>query len=105
MIVWAGDFNQSMLGPNLTGSTSGRQQVAAAFKALNLVAWNANEPHSKPGMGAIDLICGPDLVGHRVSSRSQCTKTAGSSRTTSATWSSSDLARAISAVRLVSTPS
>lgn len=61
MLVWAGDFNQSLSGPNLTGSRAGREGVSSALERLDLVPWNANSPHSKSGMCTIDLICGPSL--------------------------------------------
>ena len=61
MIIWAGDFNQSLVGRNLTGSKSGREQLSSALKHLDLVAWNSNAPHSRTDMCAIDLVCGPDV--------------------------------------------
>jgi hypothetical protein len=60
-LIWAGDFNQSLVGPNLTGSKTGRDQLTTALRRLDLVAWNSDSPHSKSGMRAIDLACGPDL--------------------------------------------
>ena len=61
IVIWAGDFNQSLSGPNLTGSTLGRRQLRAGLARLNLTAWNGGAPHAKAGMSAIDLICGPEL--------------------------------------------
>lgn len=34
------------------------RDVGAAVDALGLVAWNADAEHAKPGLCAIDLICG-----------------------------------------------
>jgi hypothetical protein len=61
MIIWAGDFNQSLVGRNLTGSKRAREQLSSALKRLDLVAWNSNAPHSSPDMCAVDLVCGPNV--------------------------------------------
>jgi hypothetical protein len=58
-VLWAGDFNQSLDGPNLTGTKSGRDLVEQALDRLGLVAWNRGSPHALAGMCAIDLFCGP----------------------------------------------
>lgn len=58
-VVWAGDFNQSLVGANYGGSTAGRTALRAAFAGLGFTAWNAGSPHAKAGMSAIDLVCGP----------------------------------------------
>lgn len=58
-VVWVGDFNQSVQGANFGGSTQRRDLLTCTLKFLNMVAWNANAAHAKPGMYAIDLICGP----------------------------------------------
>jgi endonuclease/exonuclease/phosphatase family metal-dependent hydrolase len=63
LIVWAGDFNQSLRGPNWGGSTTGREALSRCLTELGMVAWNAGAQHARDGMCAIDLICGPaDLV-------------------------------------------
>jgi endonuclease/exonuclease/phosphatase family metal-dependent hydrolase len=58
-LIWAGDFNQTLSGPNYGGSNEGRKLLAEALAELNLVAWNHESAHAKPPMHAIDLICGP----------------------------------------------
>jgi hypothetical protein len=58
LVIWAGDFNQSLVGPNWTGSTAGRALLVDALRGLGLTAWNAESPHAKTGMRAIDLVCG-----------------------------------------------
>jgi endonuclease/exonuclease/phosphatase family metal-dependent hydrolase len=58
--LWAGDFNQTLEGPNLgVGSTRGRQQLEEALTRLGFAAWNRHQPHGLPGLATIDLICGP----------------------------------------------
>ena len=59
LLIWAGDFNQSLAGPNWGGSAEKRALLADALARLDFDAWNKNEPHARPGMCAIDLICGP----------------------------------------------
>lgn len=58
-VLWAGDFNQSLEGPNLVGSAQGRALLEAALGHLGLVAWNRAAGHAKDGLCAIDLVCGP----------------------------------------------
>lgn len=59
ILIWAGDFNQSLAGPNLTGSRRGRVALLAALDRLGLQAWNADSPHARSGLSTIDLVCGP----------------------------------------------
>lgn len=58
-IVWAGDFNQQVHGPERGGSRARREALVGALTSLGLIAWNGAEAHAVPGMHAIDLICGP----------------------------------------------
>jgi endonuclease/exonuclease/phosphatase family metal-dependent hydrolase len=58
-LLWAGDFNQSLEGPNATGSRVGRTLVEACLTRLGMHAWNRNAPHAVDGLSAIDIICGP----------------------------------------------
>jgi hypothetical protein len=58
-LIWAGDFNQTLSGPNYGGSKQGRQLLSDALEELDLVAWNQGSSHAKPAMHAIDLICNP----------------------------------------------
>ena len=59
ILVWAGDFNQSLDGPVRGASQKGREAVQACLDELGLTAWNATAPHAREGLCAIDLICGP----------------------------------------------
>lgn len=59
-LVWAGDFNQSLEGPNATGSRAGRTLLDACLTRLGLSAWNRSASHALDGLSAIDLICGPE---------------------------------------------
>jgi hypothetical protein len=59
VLIWAGDFNQSLDGPNLVGSRSGRLLLRGALDHLGFTAWNQSEHHANTGLSAIDLICGP----------------------------------------------
>lgn len=58
-VIWAGDFNQTLSGPNYGGRTSCRNELEAALASVGMRAWNRDEAHASPGMCAIDLICGP----------------------------------------------
>lgn len=56
-VIWAGDFNQSLFGPNTGGSTTRRKMLNAALRD-GLVPFNAELPHICAGLSTIDLICG-----------------------------------------------
>ncbi len=58
-VLWAGDFNQRLEGPNYGGRTSSRTELESALSALRMQAWNRLSGHAQPSMCAIDLICGP----------------------------------------------
>jgi endonuclease/exonuclease/phosphatase family metal-dependent hydrolase len=58
VLVWAGDFNQTLAGPNHGGSAARREALQRALDELGLVAWNA-AADGTDGLHAIDLICGP----------------------------------------------
>lgn len=58
-LIWAGDFNQSVVGYNGTGTTMGRFLLQDSLDELGLDAWNMGTEHRRPGMSTIDLICGP----------------------------------------------
>lgn len=62
LIVWAGDFNQTLTGPCRSGSLAKRQRLASALARLGFEAWNRDVAHARPGLRAIDLICGPKEV-------------------------------------------
>lgn len=57
-VLWAGDFNQPLEGPNAGFSNQNRDAVEGALDALGLVAYNRRLAHAKDGCFAIDLICG-----------------------------------------------
>lgn len=59
LVVWVGDFNQSLAGPNVVGSKQGRDAVNNALDDLGMKAWNAHAPHACADLHTIDLICGP----------------------------------------------
>lgn len=58
VLVWAGDFNQSLAGPTHGGSEVRRRLLREALEALDLEAWNADTAHACEGGRAIDLLCG-----------------------------------------------
>jgi hypothetical protein len=59
VIIWAGDFNQTVSGPHRSGSKAKRAALLQAFQELGFAAWNGDARHAAPGLHAIDLICGP----------------------------------------------
>jgi endonuclease/exonuclease/phosphatase family metal-dependent hydrolase len=58
-VIWAGDFNQTVSGPNWGGSNDRRDLLTETLNSLELVPWNGKADHAKAGMCAVDLICGP----------------------------------------------
>lgn len=58
-LIWAGDFNQPLNGPNSGFSNAHRELLSKALDDLGLIAWNRYLAHSLEGCHAIDLICGP----------------------------------------------
>lgn len=59
LIVWAGDFNQTLTGPiQGGGSEERRNELSTTIARLGLAAWNCDAPHAKSPLHAIDLICG-----------------------------------------------
>jgi hypothetical protein len=58
-LIWAGDFNQPLVGPNGGFSKANRQHLSDALDELSLAAWNQDLAHARPGYFSIDLICGP----------------------------------------------
>ncbi len=61
-VVWVGDFNQSVEGANYGGSSQRRDLLNDTLRTLNMAAWNGTADHAKPGMCAVDLICGPQPI-------------------------------------------
>ena len=62
VVIWAGDFNQTLSGRNQGGSAAKREALLRAIDKLGLKAWNAGAAHAADGLHAIDLICGPREV-------------------------------------------
>ena len=58
-VIWAGDFNQTVSGPNWGGSNDRRVLLNETLNSLEMVPWNGKADHAKRGMCAVDLICGP----------------------------------------------
>lgn len=54
-LVWAGDFNHTLMGRALSRNASA--MLKSAVEGLGLKATNAAAPHRKAGMNALDLIC------------------------------------------------
>jgi hypothetical protein len=69
LVVWAGDFNQTVGGTNAGGSRKGREALVNCLADLGLVAWNASADHAVGGLQAIDLICGPTELAVRAQGR------------------------------------
>jgi endonuclease/exonuclease/phosphatase family metal-dependent hydrolase len=61
-VVWAGDFNQTLIGGHQGGSAVRRAALESMLAKLNFAAWNAGAAHARPGMRAVDLICGPESI-------------------------------------------
>lgn len=59
LVVWAGDFNQSLRGPLRGCSRKGRTALNDCLAALGFVAWNDDAAHARPDLRAVDLLCGP----------------------------------------------
>ena len=59
LVLWIGDFNQTLEGPNYGGSRAARRSLHDALGSLDMTAYNSSSQHARPGMCAIDLICGP----------------------------------------------
>jgi hypothetical protein len=58
-VVWAGDFNQTVVGTTRGGSNARRRLLLEALSALGYAAWNGAAAHATAGMSSVDLICGP----------------------------------------------
>lgn len=67
VVIWAGDFNQSLEGSEAVGSRSGRHRLESTLVRLGMQAWNRCSEHAVPGLRTIDLICGPaTLLPHSI---------------------------------------
>ena len=59
LVVWAGDFNQTLAGPLWGGSATRRALLEQALASIGYAAWNEDAEHATDGMRAVDLICAP----------------------------------------------
>lgn len=57
--VWGGDWNQSLLGPEMAGSLVGRSAIAEALARLRLLAPTASAAHHLDGLYSIDHVAVP----------------------------------------------
>ncbi|WP_159081278.1 endonuclease/exonuclease/phosphatase family protein [Nocardioides sediminis] len=62
-LVWGGDWNHALTGPEHAGSHSGRRAVLGALKSFGLEAPTADLPHAIDGLLSIDHVAVP--VGRR----------------------------------------
>jgi hypothetical protein len=58
-VVWGGDWNQTMAGPNYGGTTIGRAAIDDLLHRRRLLLATRDLPHRAPGMAAIDHISVP----------------------------------------------
>ncbi len=59
IVVWAGDFNQTVVRTSRGGSDARRMLLLEALTSLGYGAWNGAAAHASAGMCAVDLLCGP----------------------------------------------
>jgi len=57
-IIWAGDFNQSLVGALNGGAAVRRELLKKTLAELGFGAWNGEASHAQAGLKAVDLICG-----------------------------------------------
>ncbi|HEX8971243.1 endonuclease/exonuclease/phosphatase family protein [Oryzihumus sp.] len=55
-VVWGGDWNHSLTGPETAGSLQGRLYLAATLERLQLQVPTSDLPHRLPGISSIDHI-------------------------------------------------
>jgi len=55
-LVWGGDWNQSLTGPDWAGSSAGRRNVADTLSALELQSPVAGHSHQLTGHSTIDHV-------------------------------------------------
>ena len=58
-LIWGGDWNHALEGPEHAGSKGGRRHVLAAVEALGLVVPTATLTHRIPGLRTIDHVAVP----------------------------------------------
>lgn len=62
-VVWGGDFNQALAGPEKAGSTAGRGLLRDAFADLHLLCPTVDLDHRIPTLKTIDHIAVSDHLG------------------------------------------
>lgn len=58
-LVWGGDWNHALEGPELAGSNAGREAINEAVSRLGLSVLTAGLPHRLDGHGSIDHLAVP----------------------------------------------
>lgn len=58
-LVWGGDWNHALDGPELTGSRAGREAIRSAVARLGLTVVTAGLSHRLDGRGTIDHVAVP----------------------------------------------
>lgn len=61
-LVWGGDWNHSLVGPEWAGSKAGRTHIERALDELGLQVPTRDLPHRLDGVGTIDHIAVPREV-------------------------------------------
>ena len=61
-LVWGGDWNHSLVGPESSGSKAGRAHLERALDELGLHVPTRDLPHRLDGVGTIDHIAVPRAV-------------------------------------------
>jgi len=59
-LVWGGDWNHAMKGPEYAGSVAGREAIRTALARLRLQLTTEGAGHGIPGLFAIDHIAVPE---------------------------------------------
>lgn len=59
-LVWGGDWNQTMTGPNYGGTRIGRAAIEDLLLRRGLFLATRDLPHRQPGMASIDHIAVPE---------------------------------------------
>ncbi|GAA5031772.1 hypothetical protein GCM10023258_30220 [Terrabacter aeriphilus] len=63
LVVWGGDFNQTLSGTEHVGSSSGRRTLGAAFQSLDLRVLTEDAPSTARNAHPIDHVAVPHHVG------------------------------------------
>ena len=58
-LVWGGDFNHAMVGPECAGSLAGRKHIEGLLSELNLRVPTTHLAHRRPSLLSIDHIAVP----------------------------------------------